>query len=54
MGAALFGMGSSIGALIAGSLWEWTNGHVLFGVMAGFGAAATLLLYLSRNIGQST
>ncbi len=54
MGAALFGMGSSIGALIAGSLWEWTNGHVLFGVMAGFGAAATLLLFVSRNIGENT
>ncbi len=53
MGAALFGLGWSIGALIAGSLWEWTNGHVLFGVMGGFGAAATLLLYVSRNRGET-
>jgi PPP family 3-phenylpropionic acid transporter len=50
MGAALFGLGWSLGALIAGSLWQWTNGHVLFGVMGGFGGVAAVILYRGRPV----
>jgi hypothetical protein len=44
MGAALSGLGWSLGSVIAGYLWDLTNGHTLF-LFAAFMALLALGIF---------
>ena len=49
MGAAQSGLGWSLGSVIAGYLWDNTNGHVIFFFAAFTFILATLIFWLGNR-----